>query len=155
MKCPYCSSTETRVLDKRETTDKQITRRRRECLKCGKRFTTYERIEMPDIVVIKKDKRREPFNREKLKTGIVKACSKRPISMDTIENIVDDIERKLRQYRKNEIKSSLIGEMVIKKLRSLDKVAYIRFASVYRDFDDISSFEKELNNLKGGKWYDY
>lgn len=151
MKCPYCSSTETRVLDKRETTDKQITRRRRECLKCGKRFTTYERIEMPDIVVIKKDKRREPFNREKLKTGIVKACSKRPISMDTIENIVDDIERKLRQYRKNEIKSSLIGEMVIKKLRSLDKVAYIRFASVYRDFDDISSFEKELNNLKGGK----
>ncbi len=151
MKCPYCSSIETRVLDKRETTDQQITRRRRECLRCGKRFTTYERIEMPDIVVIKKDKRREHFNREKLKTGIVKACSKRPISMDTIENIVDDIERKLRQYRKNEIKSSLIGEMVIKKLRSLDKVAYIRFASVYRDFDDISSFEKELNNLKGGK----
>ncbi|MCD6226403.1 MAG: transcriptional repressor NrdR [Candidatus Aenigmarchaeota archaeon] len=151
MKCPYCSSTETRVLDKRETADQQITRRRRECLRCGKRFTTYERIEMPDIVVIKKDKRREPFNREKLKTGIVKACSKRPISMDTIENIVDDIERKLRQYKKNEIKSSLIGEMVIKKLRTLDKVAYIRFASVYRDFNDISSFEKELNNLKGGK----
>ena len=151
MKCPYCSSTETRVLDKRETADQQITRRRRECLRCGKRFTTYERIEMPDIVVIKKDKRREPFNREKLKTGIVKACSKRPISMDTIENIVDDIERKLRQYKKNEIKSSLIGEMVIKKLRTLDKVAYIRFASVYRDYNDISSFEKELNNLKGGK----
>jgi len=151
MKCPYCSSTETRVLDKRETADQQITRRRRECLRCGKRFTTYERIEMPDIVVIKKDKRRELFNREKLKTGIVKACSKRPISMDTIENIVDDIERKLRQYKKNEIKSSLIGEMVIKKLRTLDKVAYIRFASVYRDFNDISSFEKELNNLKGGK----
>lgn len=151
MKCPYCSSTETRVLDKRETGDQVITRRRRECLKCGKRFTTYERIEMPDIMIIKKDNRRESFNREKLKTGIVKACSKRPISMDKIEDMVDDIERKLRKYRKNEIKSSVIGEMVIKKLRSLDKVAYIRFASVYRDFADIGSFEKELNNLKGGK----
>lgn len=106
---------------------------------------------MPDIMIIKKDNRRESFNREKLKTGIVKACSKRPISMDKIEDMVDDIERKLRKYRKNEIKSSVIGEMVIKKLRSLDKVAYIRFASVYRDFADIGSFEKELNNLKGGK----
>ncbi len=151
MKCPYCSSTETRVLDKRETGDQAITRRRRECLKCKKRFTTYERIEMPDIMIIKKDNRRESFNREKLKTGIIKACSKRPISMDKIEDMVDDIERKLRKYRKNEIKSSVIGEMVIRKLKSLDKVAYIRFASVYRDFADIGSFEKELNSLKGGK----
>ncbi|MEM2933180.1 MAG: transcriptional regulator NrdR [Candidatus Pacearchaeota archaeon] len=142
MICPYCSGN-TKVLDKRDTED--VTRRRRECLKCGKRFTTYERIET-NVRVIKKDNRREPFDREKLLIGIMKACEKRPISQDTIEKAVAEIEAKIRGYGP-EIPSRVIGELVMKKLKKLDKVAYIRFASVYREFEDIEDFKETLKEL--------
>ncbi|MDP2909411.1 MAG: transcriptional regulator NrdR [Nanoarchaeota archaeon] len=148
MICPYCRSPDTKVVDKRETPDRKATRRRRECLKCKKRFTTYERLEQADLFVIKKDKRREPFNREKLKNGIIKACQKRPISHETIEKILNEIESELRKKNRTEVTSQEIGEIVMKKLKKLDQVAYIRFASVYREFKDISSFEKELRSLK-------
>ena len=145
MKCPYCLHEETKVVDTRESDD-LITRRRRECLKCEKRFTTYERV-LLNLRVIKKDGRREPFERNKLKNGILKACEKRPISEDAIENLIDEIEKELRNYEDTEINSSIIGQLVMKKLKKLDKIAYIRFASVYREFTDINSFEKELKNL--------
>jgi transcriptional repressor NrdR len=147
MKCPYCSSSETKVIDKRETEDLQVTRRRRECLKCEKRFTTYERVEMADVYVVKKDGRREKFSREKVLAGITRACEKRPVSHELIEEIVADIETKLRAMNSAEVKTSAIGELVMKKLKKIDGVAYIRFASVYREFKDISSFEKELESL--------
>ncbi len=148
MICPYCNSKETKVVDKRDNLSLRATRRRRECLKCKKRFTTYERTEQSDLIVIKKDKRREPFNREKLKNGLIKSCQKRPVSYETIENVLNEIESELRKKTKTEVTSREIGELVMKKLKKLDKVAYIRFASVYRDFQDISSFEKELKSLK-------
>lgn len=153
MKCPYCSSTDTRVLEKRDVEEQGITRRRRECLKCGKRFTTYERVELVELIVLKKDGRREQFNRDKIRNGITRACEKRPVSHEQIENIVDEIEAKLRKKETKEISSKEIGEEVIKKLKTLDKVAYIRFASVYRDFGDIESFQEELGKLlrKRGK----
>jgi len=147
MKCPYCNNNETQVVDKRETKNFLVTRRRRECLKCKKRFTTYERVEI-DLMVIKKDNRREPFDREKLKKGILRACEKRPISKEKIEKLIEEIESDLKKMKSNEIKSSVIGERVMKKLKSLDKVAYIRFASVYRDFKDVKDFEKEVKELK-------
>ncbi|OYT56181.1 MAG: transcriptional regulator NrdR [Candidatus Aenigmarchaeota archaeon ex4484_14] len=146
MQCPYCSSNDTKVIDSRETDGS--TRRRRECLKCGNRFTTYERVEDIQFMVIKKDGRREQFNREKIKTGITKACEKRPISMEKIEQVVDKIEADLRRMGKTEIKSRVIGKMVVRELKHLDKVAYIRFASVYQEFDDLESFENELRKLK-------
>ena len=148
MKCPHCRSTDNQVLDTRETPDLKSTRRRRECFKCKKRFTTYERVEPKELFIVKKDRRREPFDREKLKSGFVKSCQKRPISHDSIENILNDIELMLRKKKKKEIPSEEIGEIVMEKLKKLDKVAYIRFASVYRDFQDIKSFEKELKSLK-------
>ena len=148
MICPYCNSQDTKVIDKRETSDLKATRRRRECLKCSKRFTTYEKIEPMEIFVVKKDKRREPFDKEKLKSGIIKACQKRPISHESIEKVLNETELMLRKKKKTEITSSEIGELVMRKLRKLDKVAYIRFASVYREFADISSFEKELKSFK-------
>lgn len=148
MLCPHCNSKESKVIDKRETPDLKAIRRRRECLKCEKRFTTYEKIEPTELFVIKKDKRREPFNREKLKSGLIKACQKRPISHESIEKVLNEIELMLRKKKKTEITSSEIGELVMKKLKKLDKVAYIRFASVYREFQDINSFEKELKSLK-------
>jgi transcriptional repressor NrdR len=146
MKCPYCSSLETKVVDKRDANEKTI-RRRRECLKCGKRFTTYERIESFDLIIIKKNGNRERFDRQKLKIGILKACEKRPISNETIERIVDEIETDLRNKDDVEIPSRVVGELVMKKLKRLDKVAYIRFASVYREFADLESFERELKRL--------
>ncbi|MEK7396866.1 MAG: transcriptional regulator NrdR, partial [Candidatus Poribacteria bacterium] len=124
-----------------------VTRRRRECLDCAKRFTTYERIEELDIYIIKKDGRREPYDRIKLRTGISKACEKRPVSQETINDIVDRIEGDLRQSRTIEIKSNIIGEKVIDELKKLDKVAYIRFASVYREFADVTDFQEELRVL--------
>jgi len=148
MKCPYCFSLDNKVVDKRETEDTEATRRRRECLKCGKRFTTYERIETVDLFIIKKDGRREKFDRTKIRSGIIKACEKRPISMDIVSSMVDRIEAKLRKLKKTEIKSSFVGEEIIRRLKQLDNVAYIRFASVYREFDDIKSFENELVGLK-------
>jgi len=153
MICPFCNSVRTRVVDKREISSGTVTRRRRECLVCGKRFTTYERVESLDLYVIKKDGRREPYDRHKLRTGISKACEKRPISQETIDKVVDNIENELRQLRSIEVKSKIIGEKVIKELKRMDKVAYIRFASVYREFADVTDFQKELKDLidEGGK----
>ncbi|MBS3152671.1 transcriptional regulator NrdR [Candidatus Woesearchaeota archaeon] len=145
MKCIFCSHTETKVVDSRESED--ITRRRRECLKCEKRFTTYERPEPLQIYIIKKDGRRELFDREKLKKGILRACEKLPIEIEKIENIVNKIEAKLRTLDANEIQSKSLGEEVAKHLKQLDKVAYIRFASVYREFADIEDFKKEIQGL--------
>jgi transcriptional repressor NrdR len=145
MKCIFCNG-ETKVTDKRDSEGE--TRRRRECLKCRKRFTTYERVEEPNFIVIKKDKSREPFSREKLKAGILKACEKRPVETEKIERVLNEIERKLRNKLKGkEVESKKIGELLIKELKKLDKVAYIRFASVYRDFKDLSDFKKELKSL--------
>ena len=146
MKCPYCYTEDTKVVDKRETEDNIVTRRRRECLKCQKRFTTYERIET-DLTVIKKDNRREKFSREKLKSGILKATEKRPISSEQIEQLLDNIEATLRSKNSSEIPTNIIGELVMKKLKALDKVSYIRFASVYREFEDPSSFIEEIKIL--------
>ncbi|MEM1535627.1 MAG: transcriptional regulator NrdR [Candidatus Pacearchaeota archaeon] len=145
MRCIYCFG-KTKVIDKRESKEGTV-RRRRECLKCKKRFTTYERAETK-LVVIKKDGRREPFNRDKIKRGIEKACEKRPISQEKIDKIVSEIEATLRAYRKSELPSKLIGELVMKKLKQLDKVAYVRFASVYKEFKDVDEFKKVIKELK-------
>jgi transcriptional repressor NrdR len=147
MKCPYCERPETKVLDKRETDAGHITRRRRECLSCARRFTTYERAEVLNLFIIKKDKRREAFDRQKLKRNLMKACEKRPISHETIDHLIANIEQELINMRKSEIESRLLGELVMAALKDFDKVAYIRFASVYRDFKDVEDFEKELREL--------
>ena len=145
MVCPYCNNQETKVTDKRDS--QEIIRRRRECLKCKKRFTTYERVEL-DLNVIKKDGKREPFNGDKLSQGILKSLEKRPFSTEDIDKIVSDICSRVYKVAKDkDIKSSKIGEIVMEKLKKLDKVAYIRFASVYRDFADIDDFKKELKEL--------
>ncbi len=144
MKCPYCSS-KTKVTNKRESP--QGIRRRRECLKCKKRFTTYEKIENSDFYVIKKDGRREKFSREKLEKGIEKAFEKRPVQKEKITNVVDEIEEEIKKKGKKEIKTSIIGEIAMKKIKKLDNVAYIRFASVYRNFQDVNDFQKEMSEL--------
>lgn len=146
MKCLYCSNKTSRVTDKRESPEG--IRRRRECLKCKKRFTTYEKADESDLFIIKKDSTREKFSREKLEKGVYKAFEKRPIPNEKIERIVNEIEEQLRRKGKKEIKSSTIGEMVIKKIKKLDNIAYIRFASVYRNFQDIKDFKEELKELK-------
>lgn len=148
MKCPYCGHTETDVVETRDSEDLASTRRRRECRKCIKRFTTYERIENIDLVVIKKDGRRENFDREKLRAGIIKACEKRPISRELIDSILDEIEQEVRQKESVEISSKMIGNMVLKRLKKIDKVAYLRFASVYLDFDDLADFEKMIEKME-------
>ena len=148
MKCPYCGNEETQVIDTRETENLETTRRRRECLKCSKRFTTYERVEEADIIVVKKDGRRERFERKKLLNGLLKACEKRPISLDKIEKLVDEVESDLRKRDSVEVDSKVIGEITMKKLKTLDKVAYIRFASVYKEFEDLEKFEEELEKLQ-------
>jgi len=147
MDCPYCSSASSKVTDKRKS-GKEI-RRRRECLnnKCRKRFTTYEKIVQHDLYVIKKDKNREKFSREKLEKGIYKAFEKRPISKEEIDKMIGEIEEQLRKKGKKEIKSSIIGEIIMKKIKKIDNVAYIRFASVYRDFQDVDDFKQELKDL--------
>jgi len=145
MECPYCSHESSKVTDKRNSP--QGVRRRRECLKCKKRFTTYEKIERGDFYVTKKDGRREKFSKEKLESGIEKAFEKRPVSRDKIQKMLNEIEEQIRKRGKKEIKSSIIGDLVSKKIKRLDKVAYIRFASVYRDFEDIRDFKKELKGL--------
>ena len=149
MKCTYCDSRETKVVDKRESQDAGTTRRRRECLRCKKRFTTYERVEEFELTVVKKDGRREKFSREKLRSGVMKACEKRTISVQQIDEAVDGIEAELRRLDTQEVKSKQIGELVMRKLRRLDKISYIRFAAVYRQFEDIESFEKEIKKLAG------
>mgnify|MGYP001590693702 CR=1 FL=1 len=145
MICPYCEEGETRVVDSREHDNLPSVRRRRECPDCQKRFTTYERYEM-ELSVVKRDGRKEEFSRDKLKMGMVKACNKRPINLDTIDHVVNKIENKLRT-RNGDVTSEIIGNMVMQELKKIDKVAYIRFASVYRDFDDVKSFEEEVKLL--------
>lgn len=145
MNCPYCSHKESRVTDKRTSPDG--IRRRRECLKCKKRFTTYERIERTDLYIIKKDGRREKFDIKKLEAGIEKALEKRPVPQEKINNMINEIDEQIRKAGKKEIKSSVIGELVMKKLKKLDEIAYVRFASVYRQFQDINDFKQEMKGL--------
>lgn len=147
MKCPYCGYEESKVIDSRPTDEGQRIRRRRECLQCQKRFTTYEIIESLPIIVIKKDKSRETFNRDKLMNGLLRACEKRPVSFDTLDNMIDEIEVIIQNSLDREVSSEKIGELVMEKLKNIDEVAYVRFASVYRQFKDINTFMNELNKL--------
>jgi transcriptional repressor NrdR len=147
VKCPYCGHKEDKVVDSRATQEESAIRRRRECLKCGKRFTTYEYIEEVSLMVIKKDSRREPFDRKKILAGIMKACEKRPISLEKMEEIVTQVERAVQKRPDREVSTSLIGELVIEKLKKLDDVAYVRFASVYRQFKDVGQFMEELKDI--------
>ena len=147
MKCPFCGYEESRVIDSRPTDEGERIRRRRECLKCQKRFTTYEIIESLPVIVIKKDKSREVFNRDKLLNGLMRACEKRPVSIDMLEHIIDEIEATLQNSLDREVTSERIGELVMDKLKGVDEVAYVRFASVYRLFKDIGTFMSELNKL--------
>jgi transcriptional repressor NrdR len=149
MKCPFCSHNEDKVIDSRETSDATAVRRRRECLACGKRFTTYEYVEKTPLMVIKKDGRREPFNREKILLGLRNACQKRAISMEKLEKLATEVETEIQKKFDQEIESRYIGELVIEKLAKLDDVAYVRFASVYRQFKDINQFMRELRDILG------
>lgn len=151
MKCPFCGYGESRVIDSRPTDEGERIRRRRECLKCAKRFTTYEIIENVPIVVIKKDKSRETFDRNKLLNGLLRACEKRPVSVDTLERIVDEIEALLQNSLDREVSSQRIGTYAMEKLKTVDEVAYVRFASVYRQFKDINSFMEELSKIISSK----
>jgi transcriptional repressor NrdR len=148
MKCPYCRDNNNKVIDSRLSKDGTAIRRRRECLSCERRFTTYEYIEEIPLMIIKKDKRREIFSREKVRAGLQKACEKREISMNVIESYIEELERDLRESEAKEIPSTIIGEKMMAILHNLDKVAYVRFASVYRDFKDVTDFENELKTLK-------
>lgn len=147
MKCIYCGNEESKVLDSRNSDETNAIRRRRECLNCGRRFTTYETIETVPILVIKNDGSRQSFDASKLKNGMIKACEKRPVSMSQIDHVVDEIEKSIQNKLTQEIKSSQLGEMVMEALKKLDEVAYVRFASVYRQFKDIESFKKLLENM--------
>lgn len=147
MKCPYCGARETDVVETRDSEDLETIRRRRSCQKCDKRFTTYERVENIHLVVIKKDARRQPFNRDKLKMGIIKSCEKTAVSMEQIEKIVTDIERELRNETGVEVESKKIGAMIAARLKQIDKIAYIRFSSVFKRFVDVEDFEKEVQRL--------
>lgn len=147
MKCPYCSHNNTEVVETRDSEDLGTTRRRRECSKCTKRFTTYERVESVTLIVIKRDGRKEQFEREKLKRGILKACEKTVVGIEDTERIVDEVERELRGLDTVEVESKKIGQMVATRLKKIDKIAYIRFASVFRRFLDVEDFEKELQKL--------
>lgn len=151
MKCQFCNCADSRVIDSRPTDDGNSIRRRRECIQCGHRFTTYEKIEAPQLLVIKKDHSRELFDSQKVKSGIIAACHKRPVSAADIDRIVSNIEQAASNNLQNEITTRQIGEMVMEELRRLDEVAYIRFASVYRQFTDIPTFMNELNRMLGEK----
>ena len=148
MKCPYCGYSESKVIDSRPTDEGERIRRRRECLNCAKRFTTYEVIETVPVVVVKKDKSREAFDRNKLLNGLLRACEKRPVPLETLERIVDEIETLLQNSLDREVPSTLIGTYAMDKLKKVDEVAYVRFASVYRDFKDSNTFMDELNKIK-------
>jgi transcriptional repressor NrdR len=147
MKCPFCGELENKVIDSRLSREDSETRRRRECLSCGRRFTTYEHVEKVPIMIVKKDGRREAFLKEKVRVGMKSACQKRQISINVIEDFIDELERDLMEMGENEIPSSIIGEKVMKKLHTLDDVAYVRFASVYREFKDVHDFYSELKSL--------
>ena len=147
MKCPYCENEDSKVIDSRHTEDGKAIRRRRECEECGRRFTTYEKVEEMILMVIKKDGSRQAFDRNKLLNGIIRACEKRPVSIADMEKIVDDIERGLNNMMEKEIDSNFIGELVMERLKDLDEVAYVRFASVYRQFTDVNTFVQEVERL--------
>jgi transcriptional repressor NrdR len=147
MKCPFCAEIDNKVIDSRLSKDGNVIRRRRECLLCSRRFTTYEHIEEIPIMIIKKDGRREVFSRDKLRSGLQKACQKRSISMNVIEDFIDELERDLRETGEKEIHSHILGERVMAKLHEIDDVAYVRFASVYREFKDVNDFVSELKSL--------
>ena len=147
MRCPYCGSTDSEVIETRDSEDLTTTRRRRQCLKCEKRFTTYERIENIELIVIKKDNTRQQFDREKLKRGIIRACEKTKVTLEQIEEIINEIEKELLTEKTIEIESKKIGQMVAKRLKKLDKIAYIRFASVFKEFMDLEEFREELDKL--------
>ena len=152
MKCPFCETNDTRVIDSRPTEEGHAIRRRRECDNCGKRFTTYEKVEEVFFMVVKKDGSREAFDRNKVLNGIIKACEKRPVPLADIEKIVDEIERGLNNMMEKEVESNVIGEVIMEHLKSLDEVAYVRFASVYRQFTDVNTFAAEIEKLlKNGK----
>ncbi|MCI9542549.1 MAG: transcriptional repressor NrdR [Lachnospiraceae bacterium] len=147
MKCPFCNKENTKVIDSRPAEDNSSIRRRRQCDECGKRFTTYEKVESIPLIVIKKDNNREPYDREKIEAGIVRSCHKRPVSISQINELVDDIENAILNMEEKEVPSSQIGELVMNKLKDFDSVAYVRFASVYREFKDIGTFMEELKKI--------
>jgi transcriptional repressor NrdR len=147
MLCPFCGHTEDKVIDSRESREADVIRRRRECLKCEKRFTTYERIEEIPYMVVKKDGRREKFDRQKVLNGLLRACEKRPVSVARLAELVDEVESKLAENPEREISTTEIGELLMERLKNLDKIAYVRFASVYRDFQDVEAFLGELQHL--------
>lgn len=147
MKCPFCADDNTRVIDSRPADDNNSIRRRRECDECGRRFTTYEKVETIPLIVIKKDKIREAYDRAKIESGVLRSCHKRPVSVDEIEKCVDDIEIAIFNLEQKEVDSSAIGEIVMDRLKDLDQVAYVRFASVYREFKDVNTFMSELKKL--------
>ncbi len=151
MKCPYCLYSESKVIDSRPADDGQRIRRRRECMQCAKRFTTYEIIETQPVIIIKRDKSRQVFDRNKLLSGMLRACEKRPVSLEKLETAIDEIESQLQNSLEREVTSVEVGEMALMKLKDIDEIAYVRFASVYRDFKDIQSFMDELRALQKGK----
>jgi transcriptional repressor NrdR len=151
MKCPYCTCQDTRVIDSRDSRDYEAVRRRRQCVACGKRFTTYERFERPELKVVKRSGATEDFDRDKLEVGILKACEKRPIARVDIMRVIDDVEEALRASDAPEVDAALIGEIVLERLRGVDDVAYMRYASVYKAFHDASHFERELKTLRQAK----
>jgi len=147
MKCPFCENLEDKVLESREIDDGKAIRRRRECEACRERFTSYERVEEKPLLVIKRDGRREQFSRDKITAGIMRACEKRPVSVDQVDQMIDEIEKEIHREEGREVMSSKIGELVMAKLHAADKIAYVRFASVYRKFEDISEFVKEVKGI--------
>ena len=147
MKCPFCAHQDTAVLESRVADDGQSLRRRRECAKCGRRFTTFERVEGPTVFVIKRDGSRQPFNREKIVTGVVKSFDKRPVSIDQVTALADEVEREVRRKEVSEISSKAIGRMVLRRLKNIDKVAWLRFASVYLELSDVNEFEKLIEKI--------
>ena len=151
MKCPYCNAQDTKVIDSRPADDNSSIRRRRQCEKCGKRFTTYEKLETMPLMVIKKDRSRETYDRSKIESGIIHACHKRPVSTQQINAMIDEIENQIFNMEEKEVETTVIGELVMRKLKQLDEVAYVRFASVYREFKDVNTFMEELGKLLQNK----
>jgi len=148
MRCPFCNFEESKVVDSRSSEDKSAIRRRRECLKCNKRYTTYEKVENIPILIIKRNKDRENFDRNKLLNGLIRACEKRPVSRNLLEEVADEIEKKLYNQMRTEVQSQYVGELVMERLKEIDEIAYVRFASVYRQFKDVDSFMEEIAALK-------
>ena len=151
MKCPFCSSENTRVIDSRPAEDNNSIRRRRVCDECGKRFTTYEKVETIPLIIIKKDNNREAYDRSKIESGVLRACHKRPVSAAQITKLVDEVENEIFNLEEREIPSDIVGEILMRKLKALDEVAYVRFASVYREFKDLNTFMDELKNVMAGR----